>query len=88
MEIIGQGFQNTKGLDRRDDNCSIGVPGGCDSAGHAALHAAATQPNLYGNHAGQAAARADRAEKGVSHRGTERPSAKAVFRTTYQFDGK
>ena len=32
-----------------------------------------------GDHAGQAAARADWAEEGVGHRGPQRPSAKAVF---------
>jgi exodeoxyribonuclease V alpha subunit len=50
--------------------------------------AAATKPDLYGNHAGQAAARPDRTEEGVGHCGTERPSAKAVFRTANQSDGK
>ena len=46
----------------------IGVPGGGNTAGHAALHAAATQPGLHGDHAGQAAARADRAEESSGHR--------------------
>jgi integrase len=36
---------------------------------HAALHAAATKPDLHRDHAGKAAARADRAEEGTGHRG-------------------
>ena len=66
----------------------FGVSGSCDSTGHATLHAAATKPDLYGNHAGQAAARPDRTEEGVGHCGTERPSAKAVFRAANQSDGQ
>jgi exodeoxyribonuclease V alpha subunit len=42
--------------------------GGGDSSGHSALHAATAQLDLYGNHAGQAAAGADRAAKGARHR--------------------
>lgn len=57
----------------------IGVPGGGDPACHAALHAAATKPDLHGDHAGQAAARADRAEESSGHRGPQRPTAAAVF---------
>ena len=45
----------------------VGVPGSGDPAGHAALHAAPAQPDLHGNHAGQATARTDRAEEGVGH---------------------
>ena len=42
------------------------------------------EPDLHGNHAGQAAARADRAEEGVGHRGSQRPFTKEVFRAARQ----
>ena len=57
----------------------IGVPGSGNPAGHSALHAAATQPDPHGDNAGQAAARADRAEEGAGHCGPQRPTAEAVF---------
>jgi len=43
------------------------------------LHAAATEFDLYGDHAGQAAARADRAEEGIGHSSPQRPTAAAIL---------
>jgi hypothetical protein len=47
----------------------IGVSGSRDPARHAALHAAATEPDLHGDHAGEATTRLNRAEEGAGHRG-------------------
>ncbi len=54
----------------RGDNSQvtgIGISSGGDTAGNAALHAAATEPDLHGDHTGQATARADRAKEGAWH---------------------
>jgi hypothetical protein len=39
-----------------------------------------------GDHAGQAAARASRAEEGTGHRGSQRPSTEAVFGAPLQLE--
>jgi len=41
--------------------------------------AAATQPDLYGDHTGEEVGRAGRAKEGAGHRRAERPPAAAVF---------
>jgi hypothetical protein len=46
----------------------IGVSSSGDPAGHATLHAAATEPDLHGYHAGQKAGGAHRAEESLGHR--------------------
>jgi exodeoxyribonuclease V alpha subunit len=46
----------------------------------AALHAAAAQPDLYGDHPGEEAGRAWRAEEGAGHRGAERPARSGGIR--------
>ena len=53
----------------------------------AALHAAPAQPDLHGHHAGREAARPDRAEEGVGHRGSQRPPAEAAFGTAGWSEG-
>lgn len=45
----------------------IGISSGRDSAGHATLHAAATELDIYGDYTGQKAGGADRSEKGAGH---------------------
>ena len=59
-----------------------------DPARHAALHASATQPDLHGHHEGEAAARADRAEEGVGHRGPQRPPPEAVLGVAGESEGQ
>ena len=49
---IGRGVSGLRGHDPQV--AGVGVPGGGDPDRHAALHAAATQPDLYGNHTRQA----------------------------------
>ena len=49
----------------------FGVPSRGYPDRHAALHAAAAKPDLYGDHAGEEASRADRAEEGIGHRGAK-----------------
>jgi ATP-dependent DNA helicase RecD-like protein len=59
-------------------------PGSRDPSCHATLHAAATKPDLHRDHAGEAAARGNRAEEGVGHCRPQRPSAAAVLRAARQ----
>src|ERR1035441_7028187 len=82
---IRRAGRNLSGL--RGDHAQgagLGVPGGGDSGGHAALHAAPAQPDLYRDHPRQAVARSDWTEKSSGHRGTERPVSQALLRTPEQ----
>ena len=60
---LDEGVSRLRGHDPQV--AGVGVSGSRDPACHAALHAAATKPHLYGDHAGKAAARAHRAEEGA-----------------------
>src|ERR1039457_4987466 len=62
----------------------LGVPGGGDSGGHAALHAAPAQPDLYRDHPRQAVALSDWTETSSGHRGTQRPVPQALLWTPEQ----
>jgi AAA domain-containing protein len=53
--------------ERHPQVARIGVSGSRDPTRHAALHAAATQPDLHGDHAGKATARASWAEKSIGY---------------------
>src|ERR1035437_5173489 len=64
----------------------LGVPGGGDSGGHAALHAAPAEPDLYRDHPRQAVARSDWTEKSSGHRRTERPVPQALLWTPEQLE--